>query len=217
MRIPKITNYSKITSKEVVHIPKIELEETPVVFFDEKQRKKYIDKLERICRHSLEYREFIMYLRVGLGMHFCTFFNNLDADNISKLGIEIHHIPFTLFDICSIVLRKWEMEKIPLNDLLIAEEVMKNHYMGEVGLVPLSTTVHELVHTGELFIPLQYVDKGFIKFYEKYKAYMSDQQIEVLQHIVTMSKNYDVSHPSILDKKFIYVDNEGYSATPDKL
>lgn len=217
MRIPKINDYNQITNKELVNVPDVTLEPSAIVFFDEKQRTKFVKRIELICRGSLEYKEFIDYLRTGLGMHYCTFFNNVDRDQIRKVRIEIHHLPFSLYDIASIVLRKWEMEGKPINDLLIAEEVMQCHYKGMVGLVPLSATVHELYHRGDIFIPLQYVDKGFITFYETYKPYISDQQVSMLKDLVVLSKSFDMEKNNILQKKLIYVENENYNSTPERV
>jgi hypothetical protein len=97
------------------------------------------------------------------------FYNNVSKDKAKRVSIEIHHIPFTMYDIVATVLRKYEEEEIPIDPYAIAEEVVALHYKGMVSLVPLSTTVHELYHRGDVFIPLQYVDKGFVLFYQAYK------------------------------------------------
>ena len=51
------------------------------------------------------------------------------------------------------VMQGWSFErKIQVSQTRIMEWYM--HYEGKVGLVPLSLSAHELVHEGELFIPL---------------------------------------------------------------
>ena len=215
MRIPKISNYSSISDKETLFIPETEFDKPSYIMYNEKTRSKFIKSVEKIIRSSLEYREFINYLRSELGMNFCMFFNNVSRDDIKNIGIEIHHIPFSLFDIVNIVLRKYETEELTIDPLVIADEVMRLHYEGKVGLVPLSITVHELYHRGDLFIPLQYVDKGFILFYQEYKDYMKEYE-EMLKRLIVMSRNFDLKENTILKKHLIYLDPEGYNQVPQQ-
>lgn len=215
MRIPKISNYSSISDKETLFIPETEFDKPSYIMYNEKTRSKFIKSVEKIIRSSLEYREFISYLRAELGMNFCMFFNNVSRDDIKNIGIEIHHIPFSLFDIVNIVLRKYETEELTIDPLVIADEVMRLHYEGKVGLVPLSITVHELYHRGDLFIPLQYVDKGFILFYQEYKDYMKEYE-EMLKRLIVMSRNFNLNENTILKKHLIYLDPEGYNQVPQQ-
>lgn len=215
MRIPKISNYSSISDKETLFIPETEFDKSSYIMYNEKTRSKFIKSVEKIIRSSLEYREFISYLRAELGMNFCMFFNNVSRDDIKNIGIEIHHIPFSLFDIVNIVLRKYETEELTIDPLVIADEVMRLHYEGKVGLVPLSITVHELYHRGDLFIPLQYVDKGFILFYQEYKDYMKEYE-EMLKRLIVMSRNFNLNENTILKKHLIYLDPEGYNQVPQQ-
>lgn len=215
MRIPKISNYSSISDKETLFIPETEFDKPSYIMYNEKTRSKFIKSVEKIIRSSLEYREFISYLRAELGMNFCMFFNNVSRDDIKNIGIEIHHIPFSLFDIVNIVLRKYETEELIIDPLVIADEVMRLHYEGKVGLVPLSVTVHELYHRGDLFIPLQYVDKGFILFYQEYKDYMKEYE-EMLKRLIVMSRNFNLNENTILKKHLIYLDPEGYNQVPQQ-
>lgn len=215
MRIPKISNYSSISDKETLFIPETEFDKPSYIMYNEKTRSKFIKSVEKIIRSSLEYREFISYLRAELGMNFCMFFNNVSRDDIKNIGIEIHHIPFSLFDIVNIVLRKYETEELTIDPLVIADEVMRLHYEGKVGLVPLSITVHELYHRGDLFIPLQYVDKGFILFYQEYKDYMKEYE-EMLKRLIVMSRNFNLNDNTILKKHLIYLDPEGYNQVPQQ-
>jgi hypothetical protein len=216
MRIPKISNYEGIKDKEVIFVAKPEFYKPTYVFYTDKIRNKFIKNVEKIVRSSLEYRELIEYLRESLGMTFCTFFNNVSKEKGRRVGIEIHHFPFSLYDIVNIVLRKREAENLPIDPLGLAEEVVKLHYRGVVGLIPLSTTAHQLFHRGDLFIPLQYVDKGFLIFYQEYRPYLKEYE-EMLKKLIVMSKDFDLSKNTILKKHLIYLNNEGYSTTPFKI
>ena len=216
MRIPKINNYYNISDKELISLPSVEFSKPAYVMYDDKKRNKFIKTLERKIRSSLEYKEFIAYLRSGLEMNYCMFFNNVSKEKNRKIGIEIHHIPFTLYDICNIVLTKYEKEDLEINPFDISEEVMRLHYEGKVGLVPLSTTVHQLYHRGDIFIPLQYVDRGFLAFYHEYKPYLVEY-VEMLNRLVNLSSKFDASSNNILQKHLIYLDTMGYNQKPQKI
>ena len=216
MRIPKISNYEGIKDKEVIFVAKPEFYKPTYVFYTDKIRNKFIKNVEKIVRSSLEYRELIEYLRESLGMTFCTFFNNVSKEKGRRVGIEIHHFPFSLYDIVNIVLRRREAENLSFDPLDIAEEVLELHYRGIVGLIPLSETAHQLFHRGDLFIPLQYVDRGFLVFYKEYHPYMKEYE-DMLKKLTIMSKNFDLSKNKILNKHLIYLNNVGYTAAPVKI
>ena len=93
---------------DVVKIPK----DIPVLEFedydlmDDKDREKYIKDLERCVRSSYEYRSMISYLREYMNMNSCSFIPAVTNESSRKVKIEIHHSPFTLRDICCIILNK---------------------------------------------------------------------------------------------------------------
>jgi len=129
----------------------------------------------------------------------------------SKVGIEIHHEPFTLFDITHIVISSFlSRDKAP-NPLEIAEEVMLLHYRNMVGLIPLSTTVHGLVHDGRLMIPLQCVYGDYMSFIEEYYDSIPDDVMNALQAKIQMSKDIQEVDMSMLEKKYVYLNVDGYT------
>lgn len=217
MRLPRITKYDSSIEKETVNLKQIEYGRKYYDLDNDKDRFKFISTVERICRSSMEYKQLIEFLKVNMNMNFCSFFHNVsrNINGTAKVRIEIHHEPFTLYDIVAIILNdRIENEKyISIFD--IADEVMEVHYKGYVGLVPLSETVHELVHNGKIFIPLQFIDEGFNLFYRKYKKTIDnmDGLCDLLQAKVRLSKEY-AKNPdefiSILKKRYIYILNEGY-------
>jgi hypothetical protein len=80
-----------------------------------------------------------------------------------------------------------------------------------VGLIPLSVTVHELVHNGNLFIPLQNVYGNYLQFLEEYGEYVSDSIKSLLETKLRMSKELDTPDLSILETKYVYLDVEGFT------
>ena len=61
--------------------------------------------------------------------------------------------PFTLFDIALIVFNKRLYYGESLELQATSKEVTKLHYYLVVGLVALTKTEHELVHSSFLFVP----------------------------------------------------------------
>lgn len=217
MRIPKISNYSSITDRETYVLPESEFNRTSYVMYDNKVRTKFIKTVERYVRSAIEYKRLIAYLHEVLGMKYDMFYNEVSKDLHKRISIEIHHLPFTLYDICNVVLTKFENEDLTIDPFMIAREVLMCHYQHMVTLVPLSATVHQLYHRGDIFIPIQYLDKGFVSFYQAYKPYMAEYE-PMLIRLVAMSKAFDIKTANpILNKHLIYLQNYGYLSTPERL
>lgn len=178
---------------------------------NDKDKVKNIKKIEMIIRSSMEYKDYIKYLREYADMSRCYFLKNVIKENNKKVSIEVHHEPFTLFDITKIVLEKWLYEEREINHFLIAEEVMRLHYQNKVGLIPLSKTTHELVHLGKLFIPVQDVyGKGFIDFVLEYDDFIDQDLRKILNEKIDISRDIAIEQNlSILERKYIYVDVDG--------
>ena len=119
----------------------------------EKDFRKYLFAIEKEVRQSIEYKELIQYIKDNYDMNRCSFIKVSGTDEVD-VHIEVHHYPYTLFDIVNIVYRKRVFYQESLEVQLVAKEVTMLHYKLLVGLIPLSKTVHELVHDGKLFIPV---------------------------------------------------------------
>lgn len=211
MRIPKIENYKNENIIDIVEIKEVPEVKRQILLMNDKDKIKFIKRVERVVRSSQEYKDYIQYLRNEIDMTSCSFFHNINNKESRKISIEIHHEPFSLFDITQIVVEKWIHNDIPLNPLLIAEEVLKLHYQGKVGLIPLSVTVHELLHDGKIFIPLQNVYGDFISFLEEYDQYITQDLKSMLECKLRMSKEINTLDLSILEKKYVYLQIDGMS------
>lgn len=175
----------------------------------DKDKVKAIKSVERLVRSSLEYKAYIKYLKDYVDMTRCSFFNGVsNKDTNKRISIEIHHEPFTLFDITQIIMEKQMDETGEINYFSIAEEIMKVHYQGKVGLIPLSVTVHDLVHVGDIFIPLQCPRGDFIGFLEEYDQYICMDIKETLQTKLKLSKQ--VQDLSLLETKYTYLEVDGF-------
>lgn len=211
MRVPKVENYTNDQLFSTLSIPKVVKVKMEYVVMSDKDKIKLIKDIERIVRRSLEYKQYIKFLKDEINMTECAFFENVNNKNPnSGISIEIHHEPIDLFSIVQVVVDKWLDLDMDINPILIAEEVMKIHYQNKVGLVPLSITVHQLVHDGKLFIPLQNVYGDYLAFIEEYGAYVNDTMHDILQTKLRMSKEIENPDTSILEKKYVYLEVDGF-------
>lgn len=198
--------------KRTINISIEEKPERPVAHFrSNKDRAKYIKHIESVVRRSFEYKEYIKMLKHEMGMNKCAVLPNIENGNGKKYSIEVHHEPFTLFDIVNIVISRRENENETIGVYEVADEVLELHYSGLVGLISLSVTVHELVGINQVFIPMQWIYQDYHKFYEMYADYVDENTIEKIELKADLSMRSDGKIMSdVLDPEFIYVDVEGF-------
>lgn len=182
---------------------------------DEKEMVKYLRDIEKAVRTSFEYREMVKYLREYLDMNKCSFYKAVSNTDSTKIHIEIHHEPLSLYDICVIVYNKRVAFRESLEIEYVAKEVMYLHYDMQVGLIPLAETVHELVHNQYLFVPSNKVFGKYKKFVQDYKPFIPIEQINILDRIESLTLEYEASeYKQLLAKKFIYIDTSGSYELP---
>lgn len=175
-----------------------------------KHREKHIKTCESVIRKSLEYKEYIKFLKENLDMSRCTVLKNIKNGNGRHYRIEIHHEPFTLFDIVETVINRRLDAGEPINPLLVADEVMELHYSGEIGLIPLTVTMHELVHNGRIFIPLQFIYQKYDVFCKEYEKYMNPSVIEKIEAKANLSLHTEDIVSDSLNVEFVYVNIDGF-------
>ena len=193
------------------NVPQMEIEEYDLM--DDKDRNKYIADLERHIRSSYEYRAMVQYLREYMNMNSCAFMPNITNENNRKIKIEIHHSPFTLRDICVTVVNKRSRCLESLTIESVAYEVMYVHYSLMVGLIPLSETVHELVHNQYIFVPTNKVYGYYKNFVKAYYDYIDPELLDRLDELEKLTKEgtYNEVYKQVLEKKYITIDMEGYN------
>lgn len=194
--------------------------EYTVLLNTDKQRVRFIKQCEKMARASMEYRNYMSFLKEYCDMNRCAFFQKITTKDM-KVRLEIHHEPFTLYDICEVVLDKFIKEGKSINALLISDEVLENHYDNLVGLIPLSKTIHEVYHnTDKIVIPLSMVYGDYKRFLDKYDDYMSeelsDRLYSKLEAKIEETKNITEETFADIQKQFIYLNMEGVEL-PDKV
>lgn len=171
---------------------------------------KFVKTCEAHCRKSQEYREYMDFLKKYMDYKRCAILKGLKIENGKKYTIEIHHTPFTLFDIClAVITKRLDMHE-PIHPFYIAEEVMQLHYDGKVGLVPLSITMHQCIHDDQVFLPLQYVYQEYGVFFDEYEPWidpMTKDKVELYAQMSVQSEGEILSN--VINPTFTYLEIDG--------
>lgn len=194
----------------------IEIEEEPTrpKFLDRtaRERRKFITKIEKMVRTSDEYKDYIKYLKTHFDMSHCEVFPAVVNGNGKKYSIEIHHEPFQLSWIVDTVIHKRQDLDESLDPFDIADEVMRLHYDGVVGLIPLCITAHELVHSDRIAIPLQLIYQNYDKFAKEYDPWIPEYVKDIIKLKVELSLKCNHIQSDILDNPTVtYVEVEGFN------
>ena len=188
----------------------------PYDLLEEKSFKKYISDLERSVRNSFEYRELIDYLKNTEGMDVCSFLDNVTSRDNTRVKIEIHHSPLTLYDICLAVFRKRQQRKESTNLEAVAQEIMYLHYIGWVGLIPLSATVHDMVHNQYLFVPTDRVRGNYKAFVDNYYNFIDPDTLDSLDAAEDATREYNNKQMELFNNHKIYLNVDGSYGLPRK-
>lgn len=156
------------------------------------------------------------FLREYADMNKCSIFENVNNIESFKIKIHIHHEPITLFDMVLAIYNKRCSLREDIDEEMVAKEVMYNHYRMNVGLIPVSQLVHELVHNQYLFIPTWAVFGIYKNFVMAYKDFIEQETLENLKKAEEASRTYDFNQArALLDTSMIFIDTSGAYKTPD--
>lgn len=176
---------------------------------NEKQFKKYLDEIERCIRNSYEYRSMMSYLKNMMGMDECSVIDGATSRNDSKVHIELHHSPFTLYDIVLSIVRRRMANNEDLSIWAVAYEAMYLHYAQLVGIIPLSKTAHELVHNGYLFIPTDKAFGNYKPYVNLYHDYIEPETLDALNTAEKITEKGIEEQLEMFNNHNIYVNAEG--------
>lgn len=149
---------------------------TAYIELEEDIDKKVISYIEREVRQSYEYRKYINYLKKELDLTKCSLLPGVDIKT-DPVSLEFHHYPMTLYEITEVIARQrvmtlMENEKVSCFD--ISEQIVEEHFRGNVGLVPLTKTIHEMAHNRSIIIPITKVEGNYKNFVKKYSSYIPE-------------------------------------------
>lgn len=217
MRNPDLENLNTIENQQVVvnipeDLPRFDVE--PYNLLDDKEFNAYIKDLKKFVRNSFEYKTLLIpFLRNYMGMDHCSYLTNLTNESKNKIKIEIHHDPLDLETICRVVFRKRAHLGESISIPAVAYEVLWCHFSLLVGLIPLSETVHELVHNGNIFINPNKVYGFYKQFINRYFDYFEAEELEVLDKIADKANQPEQDYSTLLQTNFVEVNmNEGLNS-----
>ena len=179
---------------------------------DPKEFQKYVKEVKSLCRHSFEYEQEMKYLKEFMDMNQCSIFQGVSNNGNRRIKIHIHHSPVTMEEIIVIVYKKREYYMEPLDPEFVAKEVLYLHYLLIIGLIPLSETPHELVHSGFLFIPNDKVFGNYKYFLELYDQWIPPEMKAKFDNLEEYTNTYNVEQNNeILRLNCVYIDMEDQS------
>ena len=135
-----------------------------------------IDAIERCIRSSIEYRGWTFWQKIHNKQSTCIALN-IDAFDYDNITLEMHHYPFSLFDVC------WTIGLKMLSELSedaiyttfdIASKVITEHFKDIIGLVPMTKTYHQMYHEGLYTIDSSKIHGDYKLFIEKYKNFIPE-------------------------------------------
>ena len=187
--------------------------EYQVILETDRDKVKFIKRVESIVRSSMEYRDYVAFLKEHVNMNHCAFFTNIENSTGSRVRIEIHHEPLTLYDIVQTVLNRHLNDGVPINDLFIADEVMELHYKNMVGLIPLSKSVHQIVHHGtEITIPLTMVYGEYKQFIDDYMDYLDPSVLDKIERKIDETNTINTEKiGKALTPQYVYIEVDGFT------
>ena len=145
----------------------------------------FVNAAVRLARKSTDYRRYVDWLAGDRGMGRCSVLGNVPREGAA---VEMHHYPFSLHRICSAEASRLLAEPSGADTFAVAEAVLEAHYANEVGLVPLSTTVHEMAHRGRIFVDLRQVFGRYDLWLERRLEFFARPELFKLREIVRRTR-----------------------------
>jgi len=143
-------------------------------FQEEKDQNYFIKSCVRMIRGCPEYKIWVSYLRNVLGKHVCEITKEINAETT----VEIHHHPFTLYDITKVICMNYLSSNKEFCSFDIVKDVLLVHYENVVGYIPLISSMHEKFHNDCLNIPMEYVSGDWEIFKNRYISFLDDEDLE---------------------------------------
>lgn len=146
---------------------------------EEKMPNKFMENIKTLIRGSLEYKQWTKWFKQQYNPVMCSVSDNTQT-------IEIHHHPFTLEDYVDIALSYLYNNHVMYTTMLIADLVMRWHYMNIVGACYMCKTYHMRFHEDhDVIIPEECI-------YGNMEAFLKDPIISqyVNSYLLDKLSNY---------------------------
>lgn len=171
---------------------------------DERTYGKFIRAVEKAVRSNDDYKLWLEDLRDIDELSGDAFFQNISS---SDAEIQLHHFPFNLYTVCSVITQKYMAENKKVSTFIIADKVLQEHFSTKIGLVPLTVTMHQLAHLNRLNITRKQIFGNWEQFYKEYTEYFSDFDIEIVRQLVERKSLIKGDFLKVLEYKETKIDN----------
>lgn len=150
----------------------------------------FVKAVEKVARRSKYYERYKSYIMQDLGLNYCQVLSNI---TVEEAPIEMHHGPIlTLFDYAAIITDYLIVTEDPhITTFRVADILLEEHFNNNIQIVMLSETVHEAVHTNDIFISSKQAFGNITNFLEKYRAGLNGQQITKINRYIELSSKND--------------------------
>ncbi len=173
---------------------------------------KFVKGCEKLVRNNDRYKNYIRYLKNEVKMDHCQVLKNVSDEDAD---IEMHHMPLNLFEICEVIIEYFLSKSWKISTARIADAVLSEHENNRVGVVMVSSTVHEEWHAGNIWIPYKMIYGDVPAFIKKYKDVISNDIKESINRYIDNSmlhedaNDFDILkiNPDIYDNKKYLKDN----------
>ena len=156
----------------------------------------FVKACEKTIRKHPDYDNFVSTIR-EFNMDHCQVLGNISRFDAT---IEAHHGPlFTLFDYCVIVINSMMKRNEKITTFRVAKKVLEEHFNGNVQIVMLCKTVHQMIDTGEIFINLNQGIGDVNAFIKKYKDGLDETYIDKINAYIDLSKKFESTDNGILE------------------
>lgn len=160
--------------------------------YDDRGRTSFLKECVSVVRKCPEYARYRNFLLENLNMDKCSIFAGLSEEEVKEAGLEIHHAPLALYDIAELVLGKMHYDNERITTFSVANRVMALHWMGMVGLVPLTATLHEAVHSGQLIVDPRTIFGNWMSLLDTHREGMTEHLAAKINAMVACWNSGDI-------------------------
>ena len=158
----------------------------------EKKFNSVIKEVEKSVRTSKRYTEYVKYLKETVGLTSCAVLPNMSSSGNSGISVEFHHYPFTLYDIVKLVIINNMINRNSFSTFTITKEVIGLHLNNLVGMVPLTTTIHQLYDVDGFSISKDMFFGDVHSFIELYKMSFSKEMVTKYNKLISKDSNFSM-------------------------
>jgi hypothetical protein len=150
---------------------------------DVKAAKEFITACVRTVRHCPEYTRYRDFLVDNMDMGRCSILSGLSDEESVAAALELHHCPLALYDVCELVLGQMIFDRARVTTFAVANRVMAYHWKGMVGLIPLTKTIHEAVHSGQVHVDPRSIFGNWAGLIEENRRGLAEHLVDKLKAV----------------------------------